>query len=151
MEKQLLHLRRGMSATEVIVAATLLLGMIGVIVPTTVRSGRVWRDARHYQIATNELSNQFELLSSLDDGERAQAIAHLQVSEATRQILQDATLTASLAETEDGVRLTLALTWERGLVGKPVQLVGWLKSSITPVNDQQTIGSSPKEGSDETT
>lgn len=143
--------RHGTSATEVIVAATLLLSMIGLVVPTTVRAGRIWRDSRHYQIAMNELSNQFEYLSSLSDADRTSALAELQVSEQARRSLLDASLDASLATNEDGVRLTLSLNWDRGVEANPIKIVGWLTSSVKDSPSVQAEADTRKEVADETT
>ncbi len=151
MNKRIALKRHGTSATEVIVAATLLLSLIGVVVPTTVRAGRIWRDACHYQIAMNELSNQFEYLSSLSDAERGAALAQIQVSEQTNQVLVDARLDASLATKVDGVRLTLSLNWDRGVEAKPVKIVGWLTSTVTESPAAQAVRDSGKEASNETT
>jgi hypothetical protein len=151
MKRHIAPRRHGTSATEVIVAATLLLSMIGLVVPTTVRAGRIWRDSRHYQIAMNELSNQFEFLSSLDDAERAKALEQLQVSEQARRSLSDASIEASLATKEDGVRLTLSLNWNRGVDAKPVKIVGWLTSSVNDSITTRVERNIGKEITDEST
>ena len=148
MTKRTAPKRQASTATEVIVAATLLLSMIGLVVPTTVRAGRVWQDARHYYIATNELSNQFEYLSSLNESAREVALAQLQVSDQSRQSLGDASLKASLAEEADGLRLTLSLDWDRGVDAKPIKIVGWLNSKVT-AEPAQVENVSSKEVSNE--
>lgn len=149
MKKSIEVKRHGTMATEVIVAATLLLSMIGLIVPTTIRAGRIWRDSRHYQIAMNELSNQFEYLSSLSKAERATALTQLRLSEQTQRSLLDANLEASLATKEDGERLTLSLNWDRGVAAKPVRIVGWLTSSVTASPPLQTKIRSTEEASND--
>ncbi len=121
--------RQGSSATEVLVAATLLLSLIGAVVPTTVRTAKIWRDTRHFQIATNELSNQLESLSSLSEAERVNALNMLAVSQPTSEILISATLAAETTNDADGNRLTLTLNWERSIHAKPLQITGWLKPS----------------------
>lgn len=146
MNKRNKRPRQGTSATEVIVAATLLLSMIGLVVPTTIRAGRVLRDARHYQTAMNELSNQFEYLSGLNQVDRDAALKQLQVSEPARQSLADASLHANLATLPDGVRLTLSLSWDRGLNSQPVQLVGWLSSSVNESTNSPSDGEQKKGG-----
>ena len=123
--------RLGLSATEVIVAATLLLSMLGLVVPTTMRAARISRDARHYQIAMNELSNQFEYLSCMSEPELTSALPTLEISDQARQSLENARLEASLSTQEDGVRITLSLNWDRGVDAKPLQLTGWLSSKVT--------------------
>ena len=151
MKKSIAVKRHGTMATEVIVAATLLLSMIGLIVPTTIRAGRIWRDSRHYQIAMNELSNQFEYLSSLSTAERTTALAQLRLSEQTQRSLLDASLEASLATKEDGERLTLSLNWDRGVEAKPVKIVGWLTSSVPDSPTLQTRIGSREEASNDAT
>ena len=151
MKKRKANRRLGVSATEVIVAATLLLSMIGLVIPMSIRSGKILRDARYYQMAMNELSNQFDYLSSLSDAQREAALTQLQVSDQVRQSLTNASLDASQSTTEDGVRLTLSLNWDRGVDAKPVQLTGWLTSSIADSTTAQLEHVPAKEDSDETT
>jgi hypothetical protein len=151
MKKHNVLQRHGSSATEVIVAATLLLSMIGLVIPTTIRAGRILRDARHYQTAMNELSNQFEYLSSLREDERATALTQLQISDQARQSLSNANLEASLATKEDGVRLTLSLNWDRGAESKPIKIVGWLNSAVADPATARAESDFKKEDSNEKT
>ena len=72
--------RRGYTMTDLVVAATLLVGIMSFVAPLAVRSGRLWQDSRHYRLALDELSNQLERLTSLDEGERDAALAELSVS-----------------------------------------------------------------------
>lgn len=143
--------RKGTSVTEVIVAATLLLSMIGLVVPTSIRAAHIIRDARHYQAAMNELSNQFEYLSALSEAERAVALTQLQVSEVASRSLADAKLGAAIATEKDGVRMTLSLNWDRGAEAKPVQLIGWLKAAVEGAPNTGGENNSQKEESNETT
>ncbi|MDX1930062.1 MAG: hypothetical protein SFV81_26280 [Pirellulaceae bacterium] len=143
--------RLGLSATEVIVAATLLLSMLGLVVPTTMRAARILRDARHYQIAMNELSNQFEYLSCLSETELASALPKLQISDQAQQSLENASLAASLSNQEDGVRITLSLNWERGVDAKPLQLTGWLSSKVAEASAVQEDTVPAKENSNAST
>jgi hypothetical protein len=151
MKKHYAPSRQGTTATELMVAATLLLSMFGLIVPMTVRAGRIWRDSRHYQIAMNELSNQFEYLSSLNEVERKTAIEQLRVSDQCRQSLVDAVLEARLSEEADGLRLTLSLDWDRGGTPQPVKLVGWLTSTVSDSPITQLETKSIEEHSNEAT
>ncbi len=129
--------RRGTTATEVLVSATLLLGMIGAVVPTTVRTGKIWRDTRQYQLATNELSNQFELLSNLPVDQRTEAIEQLQVAEHVAGSLPGVELSAELISDADGNRLLLTLSWDRGQSSQPLKLVGWLPEDTMRVDDKE--------------
>ena len=129
--------RHGTSATEVLVSATLLLGLIGAVVPTTVRTGKIWRDSRHYQLATNELSNQFDRLSSLPAEKRSAAIQQLQVAEHVTASLPDAKLTAEIISDAGGDRLLLTLLWDRGQNSQPLKLVGWLPEDASQIDEKE--------------
>lgn len=135
-------MRRGSTATEVLVAATLLLGMIGLVVPTAVRTGKIWRDTRQFQIATNELANQFETLSQLPLADLQAAIPSLKVAEHVASSLPNPELTAVVQQDTDGNHLTLSLTWDRGPHAQPLQLTGWLPEPQS-IDDE-------KDASDET-
>jgi len=144
------RLRQGSTATEVLVAATLLLSLIGAVIPTTVRTAKIWRDTRHFQIATNELSNQLEALSSLNEAERATALNQLTVSEPTRKILMGATIASETANDSDGNRITLTLNWERTPNANPVKITGWLKAaSSKPSAPEEPANVALEETSDE--
>ena len=142
--------RTGSTATEVLVSATLLLSLIAVVVPTTVRTAKIWRDTRHYQVATNELSNQLELLSSMSDEQQTEAIKQLTVSEPTSRILSGATLAAELANDSNGNRVTLSINWERTTDAPPLKITGWLKAApLSPSDRNEPSQPALKESSDE--
>jgi len=144
------RLRQGSTATEVLVAATLLLSLIGAVIPTTVRTAKIWRDTRHFQIATNELSNQLEVLSSLNEAERATALNQLTVSEPTSKILMGATIASETANDSDGNRITLTLNWERTPNANPLKITGWLKAaSSSPPAPEEPANVALEETSDE--
>lgn len=118
--------RRGATATELVVAATLLVSLLGALAPLAIAAGRIRRDARHYQLALEELSNQLDRLSSLNGDERTAALAALAPSDDLSGSLPDATLKGEIVRDEDGTRLVLTLDWKRPRAAAPLQLVGWL-------------------------
>ena len=118
--------RRGLSITEVVVAATLVVSMIGIVVPLAVRIGRVWQSTRQYRLAYNELSNQMELLTSIGESQCAAELSQLKISDKLTDALPGARLQGELVRDHDGTRLVLSLDWERGSKSVPIALVGWL-------------------------
>lgn len=118
--------RRGATATELVVAATLLVSAIGTVAPLAVGASRIRHDARHHQLALEELSNQLDRLSSLDADRRDSALAELAPSAETSEVLPGATLQGEIVRDEDGARLILTLDWKRAVKAVPLQLVGWL-------------------------
>lgn len=112
--------------TEVVVAATLIVSMIGLFAPMTVRIGRVWQSTRHYRLAFNELANQMERLTNLDPVDCEAALPNLTPSEKVAWALPDSKLQGQIIRDLDGTRLILSINWDRGLKSEPVTLVGWL-------------------------
>lgn len=129
MNQRNCHLRRGLTLTEVVVAATLVVSMIGLVAPLTVRFGRVWQSTRQYRLAFNELANQMELLTSQGVSGCDAALATLKPSTSTAKSLPDARLEGELVRDQDGTRLILSLDWDRGSKSVPLTLVGWLDTN----------------------
>ncbi len=112
--------------TDLVVAATLLVGIMSFVAPLAVRSGRLWQDSRHYRLALDELSNQLERLTSLNENERDAALTELSVSPQVRARLPNPVLEAHAIDDTDGARLVLQLQWDRVGPAKPVTLVAWI-------------------------
>ena len=118
--------RRGFTMTELVVAATLMVAMLSLVAPLAVRSGRLWQDSRYYRLAVEELTNQLELLTSLDEVERTAAIAELSPSSQVSAALPNPVLSAETLTDEDGTRLVMRLAWDRLGDNTAVTLVGWV-------------------------
>ncbi len=101
----------------------------GLLFPMTVRIERIWRDTRAYRIALNELSNQFDSLSTLPKDELASRIERLEVTSETQAALLEPKLSGSLTDDENGTRLRLAITWQRGPNAEPLELIGWIHNT----------------------
>ncbi len=118
--------RSGLTVVELLVSATLLIALISVVVPLSVRVGRLWQEARTYRLALNELNNQLEDLTVLSDSARTQALADWKPDESLSIALPDARLTGEVLDDEDGKRLRLSLDWRRPVQSQPLSLVGWI-------------------------
>jgi hypothetical protein len=133
MNQRRYHSRRGLTITEVVVAATLVVSMIGLVAPLTVRVGRVWQSTRQYRLAFNELANQMELLISLEVARCEDSLPTLKPSANVVQSLPGAKLEGEMIRDEDGTRLVLSLNWDRGSQSVPISLVGWLNTDSVEV------------------
>lgn len=120
--------RCGTTMTELVVAATLMVSTMAIVAPLTVRTGRLWQDIRHHQLAMDELSSELERLVSLTSEQREQAIADLVPTDDLQASLPSPTLSAETIRDADGTRLRLSMNWTRAGKPKPVTLVGWLDS-----------------------
>ncbi|QEG34667.1 type IV pilus modification PilV family protein [Bythopirellula goksoeyrii] len=119
--------RHGITMTELLVAATLLIGAMSFAGPLAVRSGRLQQDARHYQSALEEVSNQLERLTALEDEERERALADLTPSPIAQASLPNPQLSAETIDDFDGLRLVIRIQWDRLGQPKPLELVGWIE------------------------
>lgn len=135
MNQRRYHSRCGLTITEVVVAATLVVSMIGLVAPLTVRIGRIWQSTRQYRLAFNELANQMELLSSLEVAQCEASLPSLQPSANVVQSLPGAKLEGEMIRDQDGTRLVLSLNWDRGSQSVPISLVGWLNTDSVALAD----------------
>jgi hypothetical protein len=146
MNRRLKPRRRGISLTEVMVAATLVLSIIGLATPLTVRVGRVWQSTRQYRLALHELANQMELLTAHELVDCKAALSNLEPSAVALESLPGARLQGDIVCDQDGTRLVLQLDWDRGVESVPLSLVGWLDTeSMTDVANSSPKGT-PKIG-----
>lgn len=118
--------RSGFTLLELLVSATLLIALISVVTPLTVRAGRMWQDARGYRLAANELSNQLEDMTLLSDQERQQALDNWTPSEELLRALPEARITGEVIDDANGKRLRLSLGWRRSASSPPLTMVGWI-------------------------
>ena len=147
MNHRRIHSRQGLTYTEVVVAATLVVSMIGFVAPLTVRIGRVWQSTRQYRLAFNELANQLELLTSLSVTGCDAALTNLKPSVNAEKSLPDVRLEGQLVRDQDGTRLLLSIDWDRGFQSVPLSLVGWLDTdsddALPTLQSSETNGEQP--------
>lgn len=124
--------RCGSAITELIVAATLLITGLSLLGTVAFRTGKLWQDTRHYQLAMDELTNQLERLTSLDEVEIDEQLAELTVSTTVEDILPSAKLSGRKLSDGNGTRVLLEIEWDRLGNSEPLTLVGW----ISPKEDQ---------------
>lgn len=118
--------RRGSTATELLVSATLLMTAIGIVGRVTVHSRRVWVDIRHSQLALDELSNHMDRLATLETNQLRAAVVNLVPSDPARQSLAGVKLTAKIFDDDFGERLELSIDWHRAQNAQPLTLVRWV-------------------------
>ena len=118
--------RRGTMAVELMVAASLVACMIGILAPLAVRASRVAMGARQVRLALSELSNQLDRLTTLQLDQIDEALEDLEVSEEVSRVLPEAKLRGNLISDDDGSRLVLSIDWERPTEAPPISLVGWI-------------------------
>lgn len=131
--------RVGFTVTELIVAATLLVVVMSVVTPLTVRSNRLWQDSRHHRLAMDELSNQLERLVGLRASNLATAVEQLALAPHIQATLPSPVLSAETLTDESGTRVVLHLNWDQLGKSHPMTLVGWIDPipTSTPSTSQQ--------------
>ena len=119
--------RPGTSTLEVIVAFTLLTGVLAALAPLVVKHRRLLTAQRDYRLALDEVSNQLERLTALPEGEISAALQSLRPSEFAAAKLPGAELRGEFESIDFGRRLRLDLAWdEPGRRGAPVSLAAWI-------------------------
>ncbi|MEQ1829134.1 MAG: hypothetical protein ABL921_24435 [Pirellula sp.] len=134
------RLRQGVSATEVLVAASLLLGVIGMVANLGSRTKRMIRSTHQYQIATQELTNQLEILTSLPVDQVPKAISQIRLSAEALEYLPDAEIIANIVEDPDGRRVVMSIAMGRNQQAVPLEMVAWLNGP-TKAEAETSLGS----------
>ncbi|MEM8665903.1 MAG: hypothetical protein AAGG48_00200 [Planctomycetota bacterium] len=136
------HPRSGFSLTELIVCASLLMAVMSFIATLSIRTNRLWQDTRLQKLAIDELSNQLEELTSLDRAGAEKAIADLELSEAIRNSMPQASIDGEIVRINDSTQIVLTL-WIDGKDGPtttrhaPLELVGFLSPANRETTDDQ--------------
>ena len=117
---------RGLAITELVVAATLLITAISLVVTVSFRTGRVWQDSRHYQLAVEQVHNELERLTAFDASKIDAELTRLTVSDQIQAALPNPHLAGRKISDEFGDRVEVSLSWERLGSAQTVSLVGWL-------------------------
>jgi hypothetical protein len=112
---------------DLVVAAVLTTTLVGTLTTSAIRSIRLMKDTRDQHLALEELSNQLERLTALEDDDRSVALETLVPSDEVKHSLINAKLEAEVIEDKQGKRLLVTLNWDRDADATPKQLVGWIK------------------------
>ena len=123
--------------TELVVAATLMVSTMAVVAPLTVRTGRLWLDIRHHQLAVETLSNELERLTGLTEEQRVMELASLAPPAHLVATLPSIKLSGETIRNDDGTQLRLSANWDRPGNTKSVSLIGWL-TALPDIPDEDT-------------
>lgn len=119
--------RSGITVIELLVSASVLLGIMSFVGTLTVSINGVWKDIVQRRVAVCELTNQLEQLTRLSVDELEQQLESLEPSVHCSNSLRGAKLSATVSEDQLGKRIVVAINWDRKHAGKPVELSGWLQ------------------------
>ncbi len=127
--------RQGFTSTELVVASSLLVGLMGVVGPLAVSSTRLWIESRHHQLALQELTSELERLTAMDSRARANAVKSIEPSAFLLNAAPKAEIEAETLRDQDGERLALTLHWNRDDHPRaPLRLVAWIDPLPTEVS-----------------
>jgi hypothetical protein len=125
-----IHRRSASTVLEMLVAGTLLLGLIAITAPVTVRAGRLWQESRQYRLAVDELSRQIESLTvvpNVDDLD--ERLKQWSPDADLEQALAGARLTGRVLEDTNGRQLQLFIHWNKPTGAGTVSMIAWLAPS----------------------
>ncbi len=125
----------GITVTEVIVAAVLMMTIMGLVGTVCHRVNLIWFDVNHHRVAVSELSNQLEELTSMTLDQAVTAVKTIEPSELCCRALASPELSGEILEDSLGTRVLLKINWNRPQTAKPVEMSGWI------IPDQQKGGS----------
>lgn len=137
--------RCGAMTFELLVSASLLACMIGVLAPVAVRTSRLSNGARQVRLALGELANQLDRLTTLDRDQLDQALQELEPSETIRPALPEVTLHGKVIDDDDGARLLLTIDWARPGPAAPLAVIGWLDTQATSDSDSESNSTDSKD------
>ena len=123
---------RGFTKLEMLVSATLLTTMIAIASPLFARLNQIWHSTRWYQLASQELMNQMEVISQLSREECNIAVNKLKISSDILDVIPKAELTGKVESSTDGDRVVLYFQLPASVRSEPIVLVGWLHGGVTP-------------------
>jgi hypothetical protein len=135
--------RRGVSSIEVLVAFTLLAGIMTISTSLLVKQGRMLQAQREYRLALDELSNQMERLTVLPEDALREAVDSLKPSSTIAERLSGVQLRGELQPAEIGQRVTLRIWWdEPQRSAAPLRLTAWVLPR-TATDERPTAGDDP--------
>ncbi len=128
--------RSGVLTVELLVTAVALISVITFFTTCSFQIHLVWKDIRHQRIGMEELNNQLESITLLNEAEAQLAIDTLTPSATCENSLQHPELTGSLNQDLLGTRVTLQLNWDKRHPGKPLEISGWIPNTPQKLNPQ---------------
>lgn len=120
--------RRGVGQLEIIVAAVLMGVLTGMLSTLSYQLQRVHKDARNYQLAVYEITNQLRRLQSLPSEQLPAEVNNLKLSEVAKARLEKAELKGALISDPSGTRIDIQINWDRIGPAEPVKLSAWVKT-----------------------
>ena len=124
-----LRYRRGIGQIEILIAAILLGTLTGLLSTLAYQVNRIQKDARLYQVAVYELTNQLRRLSLQTPTNLTSEALNLSVSPTTLDRLPSAKLQARLDEDELGKRVEVEINWDRIGSPPPLRMTSWIVTS----------------------
>jgi hypothetical protein len=138
---------QGVITIELVLSAGLIIACIGLLASLAPRIVGKWQESRHYQLVTNELANQIEMLTHVDDSHYEEAWQSVVVSPELLEALPTATLSKAVQDDELGQRITLSISWDRGPGAPPLSMSGWRRVPPKPA-ERLTAEESPSPATD---
>ena len=121
---------RGFTKLEMLASATLLTTMIAIVSPLFARLNQVWHFTRWYQLASQELMNQMEVMTQLSREECNGAMDKLRISSEILDVIPKEELTGRVESSADGDRVVLFFQLPASVRSEPIVLVGWLHGGV---------------------
>lgn len=128
--------RRGIGQVEIIITAIIVGTLAGLLSTLSYQITRVQKDARQYQLAVYELTNQLRRINQLPEDSVENELSKLTLSETIAERIPSAKLQGRIIQDKWGKRVELELNWDRVGTPAPLRMTTWV-STITEAADTQ--------------
>jgi hypothetical protein len=118
------------------VASSLLITATTLVATSAVGSQRLYRLEQQNRVAVDELSNQLERLTLMQDDELENALNELEVSDWASRSLNGAVLSAISIDDAQGIRIELSIQWDRTGTAAPLTAVRWVDRRRDPAEGE---------------
>jgi hypothetical protein len=122
--------RRGIGQIEIIITAIIVGTLASLLSTLSYQITRVQKDARHYQLAVYELTNQLRRINQIPKDAVDSEISKLALSATIVERIPSAKLQGRIIEDKWGKRVELELSWERVGTPEPLRMTTWI-STVT--------------------
>lgn len=124
--------RAGTTLTELVVAAGLLVTVVGLTAGSVGGVARLYRLEQQHRVAVDELSNQLERLTQLTADQARSELEEIELSKWASISLSGGQLSGEVLNDSHGTRVQLSIQWNRLGPAKPLVAVAWLTQEPSP-------------------
>jgi len=118
--------RRGFTVPEIMVGGVLMMTAAGIVGPLFVAANQATKKMERWRLASEELSNQMERLSILDEDSLALHLKDLEISEAMQETLRGFFIDGEFINRGSLQCIRLVIHRSDSKEGRKLEMIGWI-------------------------